>query len=139
MLEQVYRLVLNKEYSMKRLFILPVLFFAFNAEAFLTPSQSENVLQVIDQACGDSWCEGAYDIQFDSLRCSRHQRVCQVKMTFVDSEDRTASTQVCLIEQVHHAEDLIQDIGRPSEKLTKETREALGACVTAFYSQTVKN
>jgi hypothetical protein len=37
----------------------------------LSKKQEATALDAIDDICGDTWCEGDHDFQFDELECSR--------------------------------------------------------------------
>lgn len=124
---------------MKHFLLLPILFFSMNAEAFFSRSETERALQVIDRACADSWCEKSFDLQFNSLRCSRYQRACEVTMTFVDPQDRTSNTRSCLLENMQHADDVIVNLEGAEPRLGAPARKALDTCIESFYSSLPRN
>lgn len=37
----------------------------------LTKKQASTVLKLVDDICGDSWCEGDHNFHFDSIECTR--------------------------------------------------------------------
>lgn len=37
----------------------------------LTRREARTVLQLIDNICGDTWCEGDHDFSFDQIECQR--------------------------------------------------------------------
>lgn len=50
----------------------------------LTAAQEKLVLQLIDDLCGDSWCEGAHDYVFAKMRCSFTAKTCTLTMKIID-------------------------------------------------------
>ncbi|HWU43883.1 MAG TPA: hypothetical protein VN132_10605 [Bdellovibrio sp.] len=64
---------------MKTLILISSLFLGLAAQAsFVSVQQQNKLLQVLDEACGDSWCEGNYDINFKAISCT--DSACSVKM-----------------------------------------------------------
>lgn len=50
----------------------------------LTAAQEKLVLQLIDDICGDSWCEGDHDYFFAKMRCSFSAKTCTITMKIID-------------------------------------------------------
>jgi hypothetical protein len=49
----------------------------------LSADQAQLVLNILDDHCGDSWCEGEYDIHFKKIVCHFDERQsCTLTMTF---------------------------------------------------------
>ena len=48
---------------MKFIIATLLLTFSFRAHAVIDATQTETVLKHLDQACGDLWCEGFYEIE----------------------------------------------------------------------------
>ena len=46
----------------------------------LTAAQERVVLDLVDDACGDSWCEGDYAFSFRRLSCSSADGVCRLRL-----------------------------------------------------------
>lgn len=88
-------------------FLLPLLT-GFQASAFLTPDQSEKVIAALNDACADNWCEGVYDVRFDSIRCSSVSRSCLLRMTMKDSYDEKAEpkSHACILEPVNSVHEI---------------------------------
>ncbi|MEO7034742.1 MAG: hypothetical protein ABI548_12615 [Polyangiaceae bacterium] len=46
----------------------------------LTAAQSKTVLRLIDNICGDTWCDGDYDFGFRRLACSNAGQTCTLTL-----------------------------------------------------------
>ena len=44
----------------------------------LTPSEEKRVLIAVESECADTWCEGDYELRFESFRCELERRVCRL-------------------------------------------------------------
>jgi hypothetical protein len=51
--------------------------------ATLTSSQQRTVLQVIDNTCGDTWCEGEFNYRFTRMACDFGARRCTLSATVI--------------------------------------------------------
>src|SRR4051812_2566898 len=38
---------------------------------YLTKQQASTVLKLVDDICGDTWCEGDHNFHFDQVQCTR--------------------------------------------------------------------
>jgi hypothetical protein len=56
----------------------------------LTPAQSKQVLKLIDDICGDTWCEGDNDFSFERLACSASSRRCTLVFEVIPRDDGAA-------------------------------------------------
>ncbi len=57
----------------------------------LSPAQSKTVLRLIDDICGDTWCDGDYDFGFRRLTCSKTGRTCTLTLQAFPIEGVAAS------------------------------------------------
>ncbi|HWZ93056.1 MAG TPA: hypothetical protein VNW92_29560 [Polyangiaceae bacterium] len=46
----------------------------------LSPAQAKTVLTLIDDICGDTWCDGDYDFGFRRLTCAKAARTCTLTL-----------------------------------------------------------
>ena len=46
----------------------------------LSAAQSKTVLRLIDDICGDTWCDGDYDFGFRRLICSKASQTCTLTL-----------------------------------------------------------
>lgn len=57
----------------------------------LTPAQTKTVLRLIDDICGDTWCDGDYDFGFRRLTCSGALHTCTLTLQAFPVEGVVAS------------------------------------------------
>ena len=63
----------------------------------LSPAQEKTALKLIDDICGDTWCEGDHDFAFEHLTCrsgsprSPGNGVCTLKLRIISRDDATRS------------------------------------------------
>ena len=50
------------------------------AENALTVAQAKTTLRLIDDICGDTWCDGDYDFGFRRLACSKAAHTCTLTL-----------------------------------------------------------
>ena len=50
----------------------------------LTAKQAKDVLTMLDDTCGDSWCEGDFDWQFQKLTCDFGKKSCTLTVLITD-------------------------------------------------------
>ena len=117
-------------------FILSLVFlFSAQAHAFLSSDDATRVLKVIDQTCGDSWCEGAFDIEFSSIRCSKRNSLCLLDLNLKDSfHEGSAMSRTCSIERVRHVDDLVNNLDRDAG-LTDTAKNAISECIEQLNAQ----
>ena len=53
----------------------------------LTPRQEAVVLDLIDDICGDTWCEGDFAFDFRRFACSPEKRSCVLRLRIAYSGD----------------------------------------------------
>ena len=53
----------------------------------LTPRQEAVVLDLIDDICGDTWCEGDYAFDFRSFSCEPAERTCTLRLRIARYDD----------------------------------------------------
>ncbi len=52
----------------------------------LTPTQEQTALKLIDDICGDTWCEGDDDFRFDALSCCAASQSCTLSLELLPRE-----------------------------------------------------
>jgi hypothetical protein len=50
------------------------------ARSALTPAQAKTTLKLIDDICGDTWCDGDYNFGFRRLVCSKAAHTCTLTL-----------------------------------------------------------
>ena len=53
----------------------------------LTPRQEAVVLDLVDDACGDTWCEGDFAFDFRRFACSPEKRSCVLRLRIASGAD----------------------------------------------------
>lgn len=75
-------------------------------------------LQLIDNACGDIWCEGDFDFNFKSFNCRFDKEICTLEYEYIwniysPETDETTSDirkhQKCIFENIRTIEDIRND------------------------------
>ncbi|MBC7540204.1 MAG: hypothetical protein H7281_15370 [Bacteriovorax sp.] len=70
--------------------VLLVIVFAtamsFSNELF-TQEERIIILNVIDNVCADSWCEGDYDYEFLDFVCNSNNESCDLVFLFINTDD----------------------------------------------------
>ncbi len=49
------------------------------AKDLLSEGQQRDIITTIDNLCGDTWCEGDYDFNFQSIKCNSNTQTCTVE------------------------------------------------------------
>jgi hypothetical protein len=108
----------------------------------LTDAQQAKALKLIDDICGDTWCEGDHNFSFDRLECRAGcaRRAGSCKLTFrvfsYDTDVETGPTYVrsCTTSGFTGFASLVQTTGAyPS--LQPEYYSALTTCIGEVESQ----
>lgn len=55
------------------------------AQEFLTSAQKEKTLLLLDNICGDTWCEGDYNYEFDKISCDQKSSSCTVDFLLIET------------------------------------------------------
>jgi hypothetical protein len=56
----------------------------------LTPAQAKQALKLVDDICGDTWCEGDNDFAFERLSCSALTHRCTLVFDVIPRDDGAA-------------------------------------------------
>jgi hypothetical protein len=65
---------------------LTIIFQSFANEEKFSNYENQLILQAVDNACGDSWCEGPYMYEFLQFNCLIEKNICQIN--FRATEDQ---------------------------------------------------
>jgi len=94
----------------------------------LTVVQAKTVLHIIDNTCGDTWCDGDYDFAFKKIVCQPVRNSCTLTtlVTYPAFSDQTPSYywRSCRMIGVSHYDDLVS-----GQELTSGFFEDMGACI----------
>jgi hypothetical protein len=63
------------------------------AKNALTPAQAKTTLKLIDDICGDTWCDGDYNFGFRRLTCSKAAHTCTLTLQVFPREGVVSSAK----------------------------------------------
>lgn len=97
--------------------------------AILTEEDREQVLQLINIACSDRWCESRYDFKFKSFYCDENSSSCRLRFKIMDRGfipgKYSEKYSSCIFKEIKSAEQIIFD-----GKLTAGFLHDLDECIT---------
>jgi hypothetical protein len=105
----------------------------------LTKKQARRVLELIDNICGDSWCEGDHNFHFDQIQCTRacgstRAGTCQVTFRIFpyDSDLETGPTYVrsCKTPGFSGFASLVDTAANGYQSLNWDYYDSLSACIS---------
>lgn len=79
----------------------PLLEVGSHAEAIakkgLTPRQAKTVLRLVDNICGDTWCEGDFNFAFHRIDCDARAETCTLSLELIsrDEEGQAVYPRTC--------------------------------------------
>ena len=85
-------------------------FSTFATEA-ITENQENNILQSIDMACGDTWCEGDYQYHFTAFKCSSLTESCSLTFDLAFYGDDISEEILCVFEGITSYSQLMDKRG----------------------------
>ena len=137
---------------MSRLFITSFLALSCSLSASAATSarvsDSEKVRKAIDDICGDTWCEGDFQYQFNSVDLNKKSGESTVTFmmspysseenvttneTFVSSIDQTRFSVKCVVKGYADAALIVRDDGSLDEGFYK----ALSSCINSLEDKLV--
>ena len=106
-----------------------------NANA-LTRAESNTALKLIDDVCGDTWCEGDYDFRFRRLTCRDADATCNLKLEVLPREGAagSASWRACRTGGFSGFESLVVTDATGYASLQPAYYSALSDCILAIES-----
>ncbi len=104
----------------------------------LTKKQESKVLKLIDDICGDSWCEGDHDFHFDSLTCThacgKAAGTCRVGFRLFpsgsDLKTGPTFTRTCKTNGFTGFDSLVDTAPNGYQSLNMDYYDALTACIS---------
>ena len=97
----------------------------------LSRAEERIVLKLVDDVCGDTWCEGDYDFRFRRLFCNSNAATCLL-MFQMASREGAGSTwrwQMCRTGGFFDFDSLVETTSGGYQWLTAGYYEALAACI----------
>jgi hypothetical protein len=116
---------------------------ALSANA-LTKQQASTVLKLIDDICGDSWCEGDHNFHFERIQCaqacgSARAGTCQVTFRIFpyDSDLETGPSYVrtCRTQGFTGFSSLVDTAANGYQSLHWDYYDALSACISEVENE----
>jgi hypothetical protein len=108
----------------------------------LSPSQEKTALKLIDDICGDTWCEGDNNFAFDRLSChagspaSPNGGSCTLKLRIIPREDEPPSySRVCSTGGFRGFDSLVQTAQSGYQSLDWDFYLALTECISKLEAE----
>ena len=110
----------------------------------LTKKQASTVLKLIDDICGDSWCEGDHNFHFDQIQCQQvcakaHASTCQLTFRIFpydsDLETGPTYTRTCKTPGFTGFSSLVDTAANGYQSLHWDYYDALSACISDVESK----
>jgi hypothetical protein len=107
----------------------------------LAPSQEKAVLKLIDDICGDTWCEGDNNFAFERLTCragasgSPDGGTCTLKLRIIPREDDPPSySRACTTRGFSGFDSLVETAQSGYQSLRWDYYLALSDCINELES-----
>lgn len=108
----------------------------------LTKKQAATVLKLVDDICGDTWCEGDHNFRFDAIQCQagcgKKPGTCRLTLCIFpyDSDPKTGPTYVrsCTTSGFENFASLVDTAANGYQSLNWEYYDALTACIDRLES-----
>lgn len=107
----------------------------------LSPSQEKLALKLVDDICGDTWCEGDNNFAFERLTCrpgpadSPNGGSCTLKLRIIPREDDPPSyPRVCTTPGFHGFDSLVETAQSGYQSLDWNYYLALTDCISQLES-----
>lgn len=100
----------------------------------LTRAQERVVLRLIDDVCGDTWCEGDHALRFDRLRCHPRRAACALVVQIAPWSDEPLQWQrrSRLVRGFVRFDDMVATAPDGTRSLRPAFVEAVGEAVLAM-------
>ena len=121
---------------MKLSFLVVLIFITFSTLLFSSTQRAfineSLVLKLIDNNCGDSWCEGEFDFVFNKVDYLKEEKVLKVKYLMIANVYRSIKTYAseCKVFVEKIPEDIYTNTNS-SFSLTDEFLHKLNECIRA--------
>ena len=108
----------------------------------LTKKQASTVLKLVDDICGDTWCEGDHNFRFDSVQCQagcgKKPGTCRLTLRIFpyDSDPQTGPTYVrsCTTTGFTGFASLVDTAANGYQSLNWDYYDALSTCIDRLES-----
>jgi hypothetical protein len=100
----------------------------------LTPAESRQVLKLIDDICGDTWCEGDNNFLFERLVCSAATHHCTLGFDVIPRDDvaggRPFYRRSCTTRHFTGFDSLVTTAESGYQSLAPDYYDALTECIS---------
>ena len=118
------------------------------AKDFLNEKQKDTTLELLNNLCGDTWCEGDFEYEFDQIDCSKRKKNCTIELNVLifgeycypnkPSEFKVYKkiSWLCRIPELKNVRDiLVKENKRTylSQKFINEVDECIGYASEPFW------
>ena len=88
-------------------------------------------LELIDNICGDTWCEGDFNFEFNNLEINKKDKSAVVNFEMIDEwyDTEKRFSTFCIIPNISSFKDII-DFNSNKKYLTDYFYEALSECIS---------
>jgi hypothetical protein len=103
----------------------------------LTRSEVKTVLKLVDDICGDTWCEGDSNFRFRHLYCESNAGTCALMFQMAVRDDAPLPRwhwQTCRTSGFLGFDSLVNTTSGGYQWLTDDYYEALSACIDRLES-----
>ncbi len=102
---------------------------------FLSTTERKNIVRMIDNVCGDTWCEGDFNYRFNDFACDKTTHVCELNFQFIREEDEKSKTysteQICRFENIKEIAQIVES----KFSLTDDFYSSVNDCINEKESQ----
>jgi len=104
----------------------------------LTPAQAKTTLRLIDDICGDTWCEGDNNFGFRRLTCSKAAKTCTLTFQILPRDAApgapTSYWRTCKTPGFTGFRSLVVTAKNGYQSLNDGYYDSLGACISRVES-----
>jgi len=108
------------------------------AKNALTAAQAKTALGLIDQICGDTWCDGDYDFGFRRLTCSKAAGTCTLTLQVFPREGVVSRARSywrsCKTADFSGFDSLVNTGASGYQSLNNDYYDALSECLARVVS-----
>lgn len=105
----------------------------------LTPAQAQTTLKLIDDICGDTWCEGDYDFGFRRLTCDKTKRTCTLLLQLFSRDGEGAARKSyfrsCKTPGFTGFSSLVATAPNGYQSLQSDYYDALSECISRIETK----
>ena len=115
--------------------LVKILFvFTFSIQTSFSNNHSDNAehaLELLDNICGDTWCEGDFNFEFTDLEINKKDKSAVVNFEMIDEwyDTEKRFSTFCVVPNISSFKDVI-DFNSNKKYLTDYFYETLGECIS---------